>query len=84
MPLEVNIPLDPAGFAVAAPYVNRFQMMGTSTGLVRIAFAESYGEPQTAQYRGAFVLTLDDAKQLADAIYASVEAAAKMTEPKVG
>lgn len=81
MPLEINQPLDSEGLAKPAYFVNRFQLVGLAPGLVRVAFGEAYGEPPVINYRAALVMTLDDARQLADAITKGLDAVAAAAVP---
>jgi hypothetical protein len=70
----VDKPVDPASLAIPAPFVNSFQVLFTGT-TIRVAFAERVaGEP--FNYRSAIVMGHADAKQLADALLASLERAA--------
>lgn len=65
MPVQLNQTFDFEALNVPAPYVNWFQA-AVGGPIVRFSFAEKVGEE--SQTRCAFVMTRDDAKELADLI----------------
>ena len=70
MAVEKNAPLDPMALEIAAPFVNKFQIL-VAGGNVRVAFAEGFAN-QPSNYRSAVVMSLTDARDLAIAIIESI------------
>ena len=60
----VSSPIDPAALAVAAPYVDQFQITYLGGALVRLSFAEAL-DPGQGNYRAAVMLPAANARELA-------------------
>ena len=72
MAVETNVTFDFASLSVPTIYANRFQV--TVTGdFLKIAFAEGM-EGKNFQYRTAMIMTIGDARELAQVISATIEA----------
>ena len=67
MAVDLKAPIDPATFTIGATHVNRFQVLASVGGLVRIAFGEVSPEGAVF-YRTALVMTFADAKDLSEVI----------------
>ena len=72
MAVEKNAKIDATALEIPAPFVNKFQIL-VSGGNVRVAFAEGFtGQPDN--YRSAVVMSVSDARELAQAISESLPA----------
>lgn len=65
MTIEDNTPMDQGAMDEPAILVNRFNATLSQQG-VRLALAEMFGPKSHPRYRGAFVMTPDDARLLAE------------------
>lgn len=72
MAVETDVAFDPAALSVPAVYANRFQVTVVGS-FVRVAFAEGM-EGKNFQYRTAVVMNIADARELTQAVNATVEA----------
>lgn len=84
MAVETNIPLDPESFKIPAVFANRAQVIAAG-GNVRISFSEAIGGvagiAEVNSYRTAIVMTIGDAKDLAEAILKSTATAIAIPFP---
>jgi hypothetical protein len=75
MATKTHVPLDPESLKIPAIFTNHFQILATG-GNVRITFAEAVGvkpgDPPSIAYHLAVALTLQDARELAEGILASL------------
>ena len=76
MPLERDIGLDAGAMEMPASFVNRFQAT-VGPNILRLSVAEAFGDPKTARYRGAFIMTWEDARQLGELLLDMVSRAAQ-------
>jgi hypothetical protein len=84
MAIETNIPLDVGAMVLPASYVNRVQVLASGPNL-RMAFGEGFSGGNVI-YHSAVTMTIQDAKEVAGAILATIAAqeAAGNPEPPRG
>jgi|HubBroStandDraft_6_1064221.scaffolds.fasta_scaffold62008_4 hypothetical protein len=72
MAVETNVALDLGGMMLPALYVNRVQVLASGPNL-RMAFGEGFAGSNVI-YRSAVTMTIQDAKEVAGAILATIAA----------
>jgi hypothetical protein len=72
MAVETNIPVDLGAMMLPAQFVNRVQVLAAGPNL-RMAFGEGFAGGNVI-YRSAVTMTIQDAKEVAEAILATLAA----------
>ncbi len=72
MAVETDVPLDLGAMKLPALYINRVQVLVSGPN-VRMAFGEGFSGGNTI-YRSAVTMTIQDAREVAEAILATLAA----------